>query len=184
MLSYLLITGLVLLLVAVIWFASPKLSPIPYFPTPDSDLNRIKQALGLKAGSVLYDLGAGNGKIVFQMANRQIKTVAVENNPFLVLIIQLRRLFHPFKPQIKILWQDLLKTDLTQATHVYLFVGPFLIDKIVQIIEAKPHPRLQRIVCYRYGPKDKRFKKFSSRQWPIFYRNLKQPVQVFNRNQQ
>lgn len=164
---------LFLLLLGLLWFVSPKLSPIPYFPTLEQDFERIRQALNLKPGSVLFDLGAGDGKMVLRLAAKQVKTVAVESNPYLVAIIYLRRIFHPKKQQISILWQDLFKTNLSKATHLYLFVGPFLIDRIVESILKRPHPNLVTIVSYRYRPKHQGFVKFDKQQYPIYILKLK-----------
>lgn len=169
---YLGIVLLILLFTALIWFVSPQLSPIPYFPTLEPDMNRIGKALNLQPGSVLYDLGAGNGKIVFRFASASIKTVAVENNPFLVGIMLFKRIFHPHKQQITILCQDLFKTNLSEATHIYLFVGPFFINQIIKSISQQNHPKLKRIVSYRYQPQDKRFRKFDQQQIPIYVRDF------------
>ena len=169
---YLGIGVLILLFTAIIWFANPKLSPIPYFPTLEEDMNRITKALNLQPGSVLYDLGAGDGKIVFRFASPTVKTVAVESNPYLLTVMWLKRLFHPHKKQITIFHKNLFKTNLAAATHIYLFVGPFFINQIIKYIYAKPHPNLKRIVSYRYPPKDKQFKKFDHQKIPIFIQDF------------
>jgi hypothetical protein len=140
-------------LTALIWFVSPKLSPIPYYPTSEKDMERIKKALDLKKKCVLYDLGAGDGKIIFRFASASVKTVAVESNPYLVLVMHLKRLFHPHKTQIRIICQDLFKTDLKQATHIYLFVGPYLVDRISQYLLKKHSQSLRKVIFYRYFPK-------------------------------
>lgn len=169
---YLGISLVFLSLTALIWFVSPKLSPIPYFPTLEKDMNRITKALNLQPGSVLYDLGAGNGKIVFRFASVSVKTVAVESNPYLVALMWLTRLFHPHKKQISIFHKNLFKTNLAAATHIYLFVGPFFINQIIKYIYTKPHPNLKRIVSYRYQPQDKKFRQFDRHKIPIYIRDF------------
>ena len=136
-------------------------------------MNRITNALNLKPGSVLYDLGAGDGKIVFRMASPTVKAVAIESNPYLVILMHCRRLFHPHKQQITIIWQDLFQADLKTATDIYLFVGPFLINQIVNNILTKPHQKLKKIVSYRYCPKEKGFVKFDKQEFPIYVLNFK-----------
>lgn len=150
---YLIIILVLLLFSIVWWFVNPKLSPIPYYPTLGADLTLIDKALNLRAGDILYDLGAGDGKMLWRYAKRNIKVMGVEINPFLVLLMLIRRWFHHQRQQIRIIWRDLFKTDLTPATHIYLFVGPFLIDKIFAYILNSKSPKLRRIVSYRYQPK-------------------------------
>ena len=152
-LFYLSLTLGLVLAVGLIWFVSPRLSPIPYYPTLEADMEQIIKALDLKKGNCLYDLGAGDGKIIFRVAKPGIKTVGIEFNPYLVLLMKIKKLFHPQKKQITILWQDLFKTDLETATHIYLFVGPYLIDRIFEYIIKHKGKALQKIVSYRYCPK-------------------------------
>jgi len=153
---------------ALIWFSNPKLSPIPYYPTLEKDIQRIKQALNLQPKDVLYDLGAGDGKIVFRLAAAKIKVVAVESNPYLVALMHLKRLFSPYKKQIVILWQDLFKTDLSEATHIYLFVGPSAIKQIFTYINSQPRPKLKRIVSYRYHHPGGDMELFDNLKYPIY----------------
>ncbi len=94
----------VLILLAIIFiFASPKLSPIPYFPSNHYDLPLIIKALNLQNNQTIIDLGAGDGIVIFKAAeealNKNLKTkfIAIDINPILVFIMNIRRLFHPNK---------------------------------------------------------------------------------------
>lgn len=105
----------VICLFIICLFALPQLSPIPYFPSNKKDFPLIIQALRLKNNQVIFDLGAGDGGVLFEAAkvSRQKKLdtqfFAVEINPVLILILYLRRLFHRNKRNIKIVWGDLFK---------------------------------------------------------------------------
>lgn len=152
MLTALLVLLVLFILGAFVWFVSPKLSPIPYFPTLNTDLKLIDKGLSLKPGDCLFDLGAGDGKMLLRYARPGIKVVGVEVNPYLVLVMKLRRLFYRHKDEIEIIAQDLFQTDISHATKIYLFVGPFLMERIVKYIQAKKGPGLKRVVSYRYDP--------------------------------
>lgn len=154
MLLILVVVGFVLFTILV--FASPKLSVIPYFPTASTDLLVIKRALNLQKNNILYDLGAGDGKIIFSLKQNNVKVVGVETNPYLILFMHLRRLFAHNKKQIVIVWQSLFSTNLQEATHIYLFVGPYLIDDIIEYILKNKGQKLKKIVSYRYFPKKSR----------------------------
>jgi hypothetical protein len=140
-------------IVTILVFSSSKISPIPYFPTLSVDFEAIKKALNLKNGHVLFDLGAGDGKIIFSFSDKNIKTVGVEINPYLVLVMKIRWLFYFNRKNVQILWQSLFKTNIKQASHIYLFVGPYLIDSICSFVLKNKGKGLQKVVSYRYPPK-------------------------------
>ncbi|PIP63272.1 hypothetical protein COW97_03440, partial [Candidatus Roizmanbacteria bacterium CG22_combo_CG10-13_8_21_14_all_34_12] len=113
MLTYSLI--LLLIISVILIFSSKTLSPIPYFPSQPIDMPLIVKALNLKNNQTVIDLGAGDGIVIFKAAQQSYKQklntkfVAVEINLILILIIHLRRLFHPNKKNIKIVYGDIFK---------------------------------------------------------------------------
>ncbi len=132
-----------LILIVIIIFASPTLSPIPYFPSNHRDLPLITKALDLKTDQVIFDLGAGDGVIIFEAArqswaqNLNTKFVAVEMNPILAMILHIRRLLHPNRKRIYIVWGDMFKADYSKFTSpknfvtIYIYVSPRFIPKII-----------------------------------------------------
>src|SRR5258707_5131440 len=48
----------------------------PYYPTPEIVVEKMLQFGGLKAGEKMFDLGSGDGRIVFAAA-RKFKAIAV-----------------------------------------------------------------------------------------------------------
>lgn len=163
---YLLIIIITIIIIIFI-FASPKLSPIPYYPSNNKDLPLIIKALNLKNNQVVYDLGAGDGIVIFEAAkkalNKKLDTVfvAVEINPVLILILHLQRLFHPNKRNIRIVWGDMFKINLKSQNlnlktkskilnlgnnvtieqysniAIYLYISPWLIEKTLSIIKKQ-----------------------------------------------
>jgi 16S rRNA A1518/A1519 N6-dimethyltransferase RsmA/KsgA/DIM1 with predicted DNA glycosylase/AP lyase activity len=137
------------LLIIILFFSSPKLSPIPYFPSNKKDLPLIIKALNLKNNQVVFDLGAGDGIVIFEAAKKAFekklntKFFAVEINPILILIMWLRWLFHPNKKNIKIVCDDIFKIDFTsyklQATSYkfYLYLSPWYLEKIIKNLRLK-----------------------------------------------
>jgi 16S rRNA A1518/A1519 N6-dimethyltransferase RsmA/KsgA/DIM1 with predicted DNA glycosylase/AP lyase activity len=142
--------GLGVVFSVFIFFLSPKLSPIPYFPTLNRDIKLVDRALNLKPNDVLFDLGAGDGKMLWRYARPGVKVIGVEINPYLWLYMFVRRLFHPHRQQIEIRYQNLFQTSLTSATKIYLFVGPYLMERIIKYILKNKQQTLSRIVSYRY----------------------------------
>jgi hypothetical protein len=161
----LIISGIILIIV-ILFFSSPKLSPIPYYPSNRKDMPLIIKSLNLKNNQVIYDLGAGDGIVIFEAAKEAFKKglntvfVAIEINPILILILQIQRFFHPNKRNIEIVWGDMfnmniknqiLKSKNTYQKSMYLYISPWLIEKTLSIIK-KQFSRFN-IVSYFYPVK-------------------------------
>ncbi len=143
-----------LFLIVILFFSSSTLSPIPYFPSNKKDLPLIIQALSLKNNQTVFDLGAGDGIVVFEAAkkayNRKLNTkfIAVEINPILILIMNIRRLFHPNKKNIKIIQADIFTmnfkklvtkpaTSNPQPVTFYLYISPWYLEKVIKNLKLK-----------------------------------------------
>ncbi len=142
---------LVALAVSIIWAVVPRFSPIPYYPTQSQDLRLIIRTFGLKKGDILYDLGAGDGKVIIEAAKiKGVKVVGVEIHPLLVFVMLVKRFLHPHKENITVLWHDLFNIDITDATHIYLYVGPFVMKRVVAKVLGEMPPHLKQITSYMY----------------------------------
>jgi 16S rRNA A1518/A1519 N6-dimethyltransferase RsmA/KsgA/DIM1 with predicted DNA glycosylase/AP lyase activity len=137
------------LLIIILFFSSQKLSPIPYFPSNKKDLPLIIKALNLKNNQVVFDLGAGDGIVIFEAAKlafeKKLNTqfFAVEINPVLILIMWVRWLFHPNRKNIKIVRDDIFKIDFTsyklQVTSYtfYLYISPWYLEKVIKNLKSQ-----------------------------------------------
>lgn len=139
---------LVILIIVILLFSSPALSPIPYFPSQHVDLPLIVKALNLKNNQTVFDLGAGDGIVILQGAKEAFqqrlntKFIAVEINPILILILHLRRFFHPNKKNIRIVRDDIFKMKFPRSTMkqwnnvaVYLYISPWFLEKTISNIK-------------------------------------------------
>ena len=143
-----------ILFIVIFLFSSPKLSHITYFPSQPVDMPLIIRALSLKNNQTVIDLGAGDGIVIFKSASQAFqkklntKFVAVEINPVLILILYLRRLFHPNKKNIKIIHDDIFKMDFSfynrctdakfcVSTTFYLYISPWYLEKTIKNLKLK-----------------------------------------------
>jgi hypothetical protein len=149
---------LVIIGLIVLFFVSRKLSPVPYFPANKQDLPHILKALKLRNGQTVVDLGAGDGKVIFAAAStakkRKLSTqfLAVEINPILVLILHLRKLFHPNRQNIRILLADMFKLNLSNLTKgettIFLYISPWFMEKIYK--KLKTDLKTFELISYFY----------------------------------
>ena len=154
----------VTIFIVIFLFSSPKLSPIPYFPSQPVDLPLIVKALGLKNNQTVIDLGAGDGIVIFEAAKSSYlkkfntKFIAVEINPVLILVLYLRRFFHPNKKNIQIVKDDIFKINIKNKISkikttdqklniktmkqlnnvtIYLYISPWFLEKTVSNIKSQ-----------------------------------------------
>lgn len=73
---------LLVCLFALSWFAG---SDAPYIPTKYLKLKQILKAAGVKKGEVFYELGSGDGRVVFEAARLGAKSYGVEQSWLRVL---------------------------------------------------------------------------------------------------
>jgi SAM-dependent methyltransferase len=155
---------LVTIFIVIFLFSSPQFSPIPYFPSQSVDLPKIIKALNLKNNQTIFDLGAGDGIVIFKAAKEAYKQglntqfVAVEINPVLILILHLRRLFHLNKKNIKIVYGDIFIINFNKfltfnfsLLTFYLYISPWFTDKTIKNIKRQI-PKFS-IVSYMYPVK-------------------------------
>jgi 16S rRNA A1518/A1519 N6-dimethyltransferase RsmA/KsgA/DIM1 with predicted DNA glycosylase/AP lyase activity len=143
-----------LFLIVILFFSSQTLSPIPYFPSNKKDLPLIIKALNLKNNQLVFDLGAGDGIVIFKAAKKAFekklntKFFAVEINPVLILIMIIRRLFHPNKKNIKIIRADIFTINFKklvtkpvtrnpQPVTFYLYISPWYLEKVIKNLKLK-----------------------------------------------
>lgn len=91
----------------------------------------------LKKGTIVYDLGSGNGKLLFLAAKEGAHARGIEINPFLVFYSNLRAYFSPYRYQIKTYWKNLWTTDLRGADVVFLYLIPWKMEKLEEKIKRE-----------------------------------------------
>ena len=134
-----------LIVIIILLFSSKTLSPIPYFPSQPVDIPLIIKALGLKKDQTVIDLGAGDGIVIFEAAKlsfqKKINTkfIAVEINPILILILNIRRFFHPNRDNIRIIYDDIFKINIKdqKSKTIYLYISPWFLEKTIKNLKLK-----------------------------------------------
>lgn len=121
----------------------------------------------MKNNQAIYDLGAGDGIVIFAAAkeaykkNLNTKFIAVEINPILLLILHFRRLFHPNRNNIKILKDNIfsmnfkdLSLNISHLTF-YLYISPWYLETVIKNLQSRLATRRAKIknfsvVSYMY----------------------------------
>src|SRR3990167_8329445 len=139
---------LVIIFVGFILIISMQLMAVfttnaPFVPVPSKTENDIIQTLELNPGSILYDLGCGDARILIKAVKKhpEIKAVGVDVGflPYLLAKFYTRN----YK-NIEVKREDIFKTDISPATHIFLYLYPKVINKLIINIrkQCKPNTRI------------------------------------------
>ncbi len=109
----------------------------PYVPTKAGDLDAILKAANLKKGKVFIDLGCGDGRVVRKaVAEYGVKGIGVDVNPLLLARARLQTKIGHLK-NIEFNREDILKTDISKADVIYVFLMPGIIAKLTPRFEKE-----------------------------------------------
>ncbi len=173
-----------IIFVVIVLFSFPRFSPIPYFPSNRRDMSKIIKALGLKNGQIVFDLGAGDGLVIFEAAKEALKRklntrfIAVEINPVLLCILYIRRLSHPNRKNIRIAYGNMfymnyvnhLSSNINHLTF-YLYISPWYLEKTLSNIKSQL--RHFSVVSYMYQIKPlKLTEKIKGKKHSVFVYNI------------
>jgi len=96
----------------------------PFDPTPQEVVDRMLALAGVKTGDVVYDLGAGDGRVVIEAAKKfGAKAVGFEIDPGLVKLARENVRKQGVEESVEIRQQDFLTADLSPATVVALYLS-------------------------------------------------------------
>jgi len=122
----------------------------PYVNSPDHAIDRMLQLAALKDGDTLYDLGCGDGRILIAAASRyKIKGVGIEISEHLAKTAAEKVKKAGLQNQVKIIHADFMKTDLSDANVVTLYLATTANDMLRPNLERYLKPST-RVVSYDY----------------------------------
>lgn len=123
----------------------------PYVPVRSKTKQEIVKALKLSSGNVVYDLGCGDARVLLE-ANSSVKgirMIGIEKNISVFLYAKWKVRNTP----ISIKYTDFNDISLEQATHIYMYLFPEIVEKIFLKIR-KECSKGVRVVCCDFSLKD------------------------------
>ena len=136
----LLIYGLSLILFALMlaWILIPSLYGLPPVPTKPERIQKALKLANLQPNEVLYDLGAGDGRVLF-IAAREFgaKAVGLEIGPIQCAWIWLRITANGLGDQIRLKWENFYKANLGEADVVFIYATSNEVMKLAPHLEKE-----------------------------------------------
>jgi len=141
----------VLYLSAIIWVLWTRLRGAPWVPTPLRIANKMLALAQVQPGELVYDLGSGDGRIVALAARRfGARAVGIEIDPLRYLWTRALVVFLGMSAQVKVIWGDFFKQDLSQADVVTVFLLQDTNDSLSLKLVEELRPGT-RVVSYKSG---------------------------------
>jgi hypothetical protein len=126
----------------------------PYYPTPESIVQKMLQIGGLKAGEKMFDLGSGDGRIVIMAAEKfHANAVGVELDKDLYKQSMDRIQMLKLQKTARIINGDILQQDYSSADLITVYLLPISNDKVRPFLD-KQLKKGTRIVSHDFEFKD------------------------------
>jgi protein-L-isoaspartate O-methyltransferase len=137
---------------AALWAQSEGAGKLaPYYPTPQTIVEKMLQLGGLKSGEKVYDLGSGDGRIVIMAAQKfHADAVGVEIDRDLCKQSMDRIHKLGLEKNAHIINGDLLDQNYSSADLVLVYLLPESINNKVQPLLDKQLKKGARIVAHDF----------------------------------
>jgi hypothetical protein len=128
-------------------------TPAPFITTPDEVVERMLAIAGTGADDFVIDLGSGDGRIVIAAAKKfGARGLGVDIDARLVRLSRENAQAAGVAERAQFEERDALKTDLTRATVVTVYLLPFLIDQLQPRLREELRPGA-RVVTHAFAMK-------------------------------
>ena len=117
---------------------------VVWIPTPDEVVQRMLQMGEVTAADIVYDLGAGDGKIAIAAAKLGARAVGIEYNPDMARLAQCYVNAEGLGGRARIDRGDVFEADFREATVVTMYLLPDLNLKLIPKLlrDLKPGTRI------------------------------------------
>jgi SAM-dependent methyltransferase len=141
---FLVIIFLGIVVLFVFWTIGNFKNKVPFVTASNAILKDIAKALEVKDSSVVYDLGCGDGRILLYLSrlNPKARYIGIENNILPLLLARVESFLYKKKTgnEIKIINGDFFKQDLSNATHIFTYLYPNIMDELLPKFEKELKP--------------------------------------------
>jgi len=99
---------------------------VVWVPTPDELVQKMLEMARVTPQDLVYDLGAGDGKITIAAARRGANAIGIEYNPQMAKLADCYAKADGLGNRVKIIHGDIFKEDFSKATVVTMYLLPEL----------------------------------------------------------
>jgi SAM-dependent methyltransferase len=108
---------------AILWIIVPLITGLPWVPTREQRIRKAFQLAEVRPGEVVYDLGAGDGRVLVAAARDfDARAVGIEISPVHCLIAWIRARLAGVGRQVSVRWGSFYNTDISDADVVFAYM--------------------------------------------------------------
>ena len=108
-----------------LWSIIPFFYRLPWVPTAKNRARRALEMVDLQSDELLYDLGAGDGRIILMAAEEfGARAIGIEVSPLQYWFTKLRILFNGSKSKLQARRENFYKSNLSDADVVFAYLTP------------------------------------------------------------
>jgi protein-L-isoaspartate O-methyltransferase len=122
----------------------------PYYPSPESIVERMLALGEVKPGEKIFDLGSGDGRIVIMAAQKfKANATGIELDEDLVFRSAQTIRKHGLERTARIVHGDVLKQDYSSADVVTIYLLPGAVEKLTPLL-SKQLKKGTRVVAHDF----------------------------------
>jgi tRNA G46 methylase TrmB len=126
------------------WLIGNFKNRTPFVTSSNHILSEIEKAMEIKDNSIVYDLGCGDGRILFHLSlsNKNAKYIGIENGTFPFLLSKIGSYINKKRTSndVSIIRVNFFKQDLSDATHIFTYLYPNVMDDLLLKFDKELRP--------------------------------------------
>jgi trans-aconitate methyltransferase len=143
----------------ILWAIGNFKNQVPFVTASSKVLKDIEKAFIINDSSVVYVLGCGDGRIMLHLSTAYPKAryIGIENSIFPVILARVGSYLNYKKTgnKVEIVKGDFFKQDLSNATCIFVYLYPTMMDELLPKFEKEFKPGTQ-LVSLSFQFKDKK----------------------------
>jgi hypothetical protein len=130
--------SILLFVLVLLWILVPALYGLPPVPTRPERIRKALKLAGLQPDELLYDLGAGDGRVLL-IAAREFgaRAVGIEVGPIQCALIWLRLAASGLAGRAQVRWKNFYGADLHDADVVFVYATSKEVLKLTPHLEQQ-----------------------------------------------
>lgn len=132
------LAAIIVIFIAGLWYFIPLLYGLPWIPAKTKRIHRALELADLNPGERLYDLGAGDGRVLSVAAGDYgAVAIGIEISPVHCMIAWLRVLVMGLLSNVTIRWGNLYKSEFSDADVVFIYLTQSHALRIKNLLESQ-----------------------------------------------
>jgi len=122
---------------------------VPYVPVPTAISDAVSDIVAQTTNPVVfYDIGSGDGRVVFSVASKipTASAVGIEISPA-PFLLSLAKSAYKKLPRVQLRCVDAEKVSYRDATHIFLYLFPHMVKRLYPKLKQELQPGSVIISC-------------------------------------